>query len=115
MRLTEPLSFWGGIDTGTGEIIDHHHPQCGESVAGRVLVIERGKGSSSASSILTECVRNGTAPAAIVLAAVDAMLALGAMVGAELYPGASCPVVVDDPALYEAGQPATVRADPDDA
>ena len=32
--LTEPLSFWGGIDPGTGCVIDTHHPQEGATVTG---------------------------------------------------------------------------------
>ena len=36
--LSEPLSFWGGLDPACGEIIDRHHPQVGERVSGKVLV-----------------------------------------------------------------------------
>jgi predicted aconitase with swiveling domain len=35
LHLDEPLSFWGGLDAATGEVIDRHHPQSGLSVAGR--------------------------------------------------------------------------------
>ncbi len=65
--LHEPLSFWGGIDPTEGRIIDPHHPQLGESITGRVLVIPAGRGSSSSSSVLAESLRLGTGPAAIVL------------------------------------------------
>ena len=34
LRLDEPLSFWGGLDPSTGEIIDQAHPQAGASMAG---------------------------------------------------------------------------------
>ncbi len=91
--LAEPLSLWGGLDPTTGDIIDQRHPQWGRNVTGRVLVMPVGKGSSSASSILLEAVRLGTAPAAIVLAEPDAILALGAAVARELY-GVSPAVVV---------------------
>ena len=37
--LDEPLSFWGGVDPGTGDIIDPRHPQRGANVAGRILVM----------------------------------------------------------------------------
>ena len=37
LALTAPISFWGGVDPRTGTIIDARHPQCGQSVAGRVL------------------------------------------------------------------------------
>ena len=91
--LDEPLSFWGGLDPGTGRIIDRHHPQLDESVVGRVLVMPSGRGSSSASSALCEAIRAGTGPAAIVMAEPDEIIALGAVVADELY-GRLVPVVV---------------------
>ena len=50
--LDEPLSFWGGIDPANGDIIDGRHPQHGANVAGRILVMPSGRGSSSSSSVL---------------------------------------------------------------
>lgn len=99
--LDEPISFWGGVDENTGRVIDTHHPQLGASVAGVVLVLRCGRGSSSSSSVLAECLRNGVGPAAIVLAEPDPILALGALVAAELY-GVAMPVVVLGAAAYEA-------------
>ncbi len=103
LALDEPLSMWGGLDPATGEIVDRRHPQCGEVVAGRVLVMPHGRGSSSAASVLAEAVRRGTAPAAIVLVERDEILAVGGLVAAELY-GASCPIVVVDEAAYAAAR-----------
>ena len=97
--LDEPLSLWGGYDPATGEIIDRRHPQSGENAAGRVLVMPVGKGSSSASSVLAEAIRAGTAPRAIVLAEPDDIVLLGAMVAEELY-GVTCPVIVTDDVTY---------------
>lgn len=91
--LDEPLSLWGGLNPQTGEIIDRRHPQSGEIVSGRVLILPAGRGSSSASSILLEAVRAETAPAAIITAEADGILALGAVVAQEIY-GQSLPVVV---------------------
>ena len=91
--LEEPLSFWGGIDPRTGTIIDRHHPQAGGVVAGRILVMPAGRGSSSSSSVLAEAIRAGTAPAAIVLSEPDGIVVLGALVAEELY-GTVCPVVL---------------------
>lgn len=91
--LEEPLSFWGGLDPATGRVIDRRHPQHGADVRGRVLVMPGGRGSSSSSTVLAEAVRAGTAPAAIVLARADPIVALGAVVAAELY-GSAPPVVV---------------------
>jgi predicted aconitase with swiveling domain len=91
--LSEPLSFWGGIDPATGEVIDSHHPARGANIAGTVLVMPAGRGSSSSSSVLAEAIRAGVGPAAIVLAEPDPIVALGAIVARELY-GVSVPVVV---------------------
>jgi predicted aconitase with swiveling domain len=98
--LPEALSLWGGLDPGTGLVVDPRHPSHGASVRGRVLVLPAGKGSSSSSSILLEAVRAGTAPAAIVIAEADPILALGAAVAREMY-GAVLPVVVLPRADYD--------------
>ena len=93
LRLDDPLSLWGGLDIDTGEIIDRLHPQVGHCVAATVLMLPAGRGSSSASSVLAETVRVGTAPRAIVLSEPDEILLLGALVAEELY-GSTTPVVV---------------------
>ena len=102
--LDEPLSFWGGLDPATGHLIDTHHPQLGESVIGRVLVMASGRGSSSSSYVLAEAMRVGTAPAAIVLREPDGIVALGSIVARELY-GLSMPIVSLDQASYDELRP----------
>jgi hypothetical protein len=93
LTLAEPLSFWGGLDPTTGAIVDSRHPQSGQVVTGRVLVMPSGRGSSSSSTVLAEAIRLGTSPAAIVLREPDGILALGSIVSRELY-GLEMPVVV---------------------
>ncbi|MGH2674651.1 MAG: aconitase X swivel domain-containing protein [Actinomycetota bacterium] len=97
--LSEPLSFWGGVEPIDGTIIDRHHPQAGETVRGKVLVMPAGRGSSSSSSVLAETIRAGTGPVAIVLAEPDGILALGALVASKLY-GRTTPVVLIDDVTY---------------
>ena len=80
--LSEPLSFWGGVEPRTGEIIDRHHPQSGQSTTGRVLVMAHGRGSSSSSYVLADCIRAGTGPVAVVIEEPDSIIALGALVAA---------------------------------
>ena len=82
--LSAPISFWGGVDPKTGRIADVRHPQCGETIAGRVLFLPRTIGSSSASAVLLELVHNGHAPAALVLHEPDAILLLGLIVAREM-------------------------------
>ena len=111
LKLGEPLSLWGGLEPTTGEIIDRRHPQSGMIVSGRVLLMPSGRGSSSASSILLEAVRLKTAPAAIITAEVDGILALGAVVAQELYE-TSLPLLVLNAADYAAladGQQVTIN------
>lgn len=81
----EPLSFWGGYDHATGRIIDARHPLHGEVAAGRVLAIPGSRGSSTATAVLLEAVRAGTAPAAIVCRGPDAFFALASIVADEMY------------------------------
>jgi uncharacterized protein len=98
--LSEPLSLWGGMDPATGALIDVHHPQHGVTLAGRVVVMPSGRGSSSSASVLAEAVRAGAAPAAIVLGEPDLILAIGSAVADELY-GRTVPVVVAQPGELE--------------
>jgi predicted aconitase with swiveling domain len=98
LTLDEPLSFWGGIDPHTGLIVDHNHPQCGESIAGRWLRMPYGRGSSSSPTVLAEALRLGNGPVGIILDEPDPMVTLGALVANILY-GIVCPVEVKPRAL----------------
>jgi predicted aconitase with swiveling domain len=111
--LREPLSLWGGLDPATGWLVDAHHPQRGAQLGGRVVVMSSGRGSSSSSSTLAEAARAGHAPAAILLAEPDLILAIGAAVVQELY-GQRIPVVVLTPADLAAmpdGAPVSITED----
>ena len=79
------LSFWGGVDPFSGEVIDRHHPLSGQSLAGRVLAIPSGRGSCTGSSVMLELLLNGPAPAALVLAEPDEILSLGALVAEHVF------------------------------
>jgi predicted aconitase with swiveling domain len=110
---TQPISFWGGLNPSSGEIIDRRHERSGANVAGKVFVFPHGKGSSTASSVLLECIRIGTAPAAIINNKVAPILALGAIVADELY-HRTVPIVVlssEDFAVIQEGDHVVI--DPD--
>ncbi len=81
----QAISFWGGFDPANGEVIDHRHDCLGKVLTGKVFVFPTGKGSSTGSAVLAESIRNGTAPAALILHKVDPILALGAILADELY------------------------------
>ena len=95
----EALSFWGGYDFHTGEIIDKHHPLAGTRAAGRILVVPFSKGSSTTTAVLLEAVRAGTAPAAILTTGVDSFFALASIVADVMY-GKSFPVIALDAADF---------------
>ena len=48
LKLDEPLSFWGGLDSAMGTIIDRLHPQRGACMAGQILMMPGGRGSTRA-------------------------------------------------------------------
>jgi len=110
---SEPLSFWGGYDFHTGEIIDRHHPLAGVHAAGRVLAVPFSKGSSTTTAVLLEAVRAGTAPAAILTTGVDSFFALASIVADVMY-GKSFPVIALEPADFgtlRTGERLSVGAD----
>ena len=84
LALTAPISFWGGVDPKSGAIADARHPEFGQSVSGRVLLVPATIGSSSAAAVLLELVHAKLAPAAIVLHEPDAILLLGLIVAKEM-------------------------------
>lgn len=96
----EMLSLWGGVDPATGTVIDSRHPLCGQSITDTILVLPKGKGSSTGSYVLLDSLVAGTGPAGIVLNRVDEIISLGAVVHEEFY-GTTIPVVVLDDAPFE--------------
>ena len=96
---SDALSFWGGYDFHTGEIIDQHHPLAGVRAAGRILAVPFSKGSSTTTAVLLEAVRAGTAPAAILTTGTDAFFALASIVADVMY-GKPFPVISLEPAEF---------------
>ena len=107
---TEALSFWGGYDFHTGEIIDKHHRLAGVRAAGRILAVPFSKGSSTTTAVLLEAVRAGTAPAAIITTGVDSFFALASIVADVMY-AKSFPVIALEPndfAMLRTGMHVTI-------
>lgn len=99
LASAEPLSFWGGYDYHTGEIIDRRHPLAGEIAAGRILCLPFTRGSSTTTAVLLEAVKAGTAPAAILTTGPDTFFALASIVADELY-ARPIPIVALAPADF---------------
>ena len=92
LAAREPLSFWGGVDPATGQVIDVHHPLSGQNMAGRILVMPGTRGSCTGSGVLLDMVLNGHAPAALVFCEAEDVVTLGAMIAAEMF-GKPLPVL----------------------
>ena len=81
----EGLSFWGGVDPDTGVIIDIHHPNCGEKLSGKIVLMPTSRGSCSGSGVLLQLAQNGNAPAALIFKETEDILTLGAMIAERLF------------------------------
>jgi len=109
----EPISFWGGVNPSTGEVIDRRHDCSGAVISGKIFVFPTGKGSSTGSAVLMESIRRGTAPSAIINYKVDPILALGAIIAEELYKK-TMPIIILSPqdfALIHEGDALSIQPD----
>jgi predicted aconitase with swiveling domain len=76
----QPIGFFGGVDAETGLIVESGHELEGESISGRILVFPRGKGSTVGSYTIYRLARKGLAPAGIINAQSEAIVAVGAII-----------------------------------
>ncbi|NYZ60691.1 DUF126 domain-containing protein [Candidatus Micrarchaeota archaeon] len=76
----QPISFLGSVDPKTGIVIEKGHELEGKSVAGRILVFPRGKGSTVGSYMMLQLKKNGVAPLAIINLEAETIIAVGAII-----------------------------------
>ena len=88
----EGLSFWGGVDPDTGVIIDTHHPNQGDSVSGKCLLMPTSRGSCSGSGVLLQLALNKRAPAMIIFNEPEQVLTLGSIVCDRIF-GTPIPII----------------------
>ncbi|MTK64086.1 MAG: DUF126 domain-containing protein [Methanobacterium sp.] len=104
----DSLSFLGGVNPDTGEIIDSKHELFGKNIKNKILVIPSGKGSTVGSYVLYQMAKNSTAPSAVVAIEGEPIIATGAIM-------AGIPMVdhpeVDIFDLLHDGQVVEVNAD----
>ena len=74
------ISFYGGVDPETGEVVERGHALEGQCIAGKVLVFPTGKGSTVGSYTLYRLKLGGMAPAAIVNAECETITAVGCII-----------------------------------
>ncbi|PLB45825.1 hypothetical protein P170DRAFT_439534 [Aspergillus steynii IBT 23096] len=87
------LSFWGGVNPQTGDVVDHHHPLRGKCMASRILAIPCGRGSCTGSTVMLELLLNECAPAGLIFEQPEEIVTLGVLVGKVLFQR-SLPVIV---------------------
>jgi len=80
LKSDAPLGLFGHLDPKTGIYREAGHPLDGCCVKGRVLAFPRAKGSTVGSYILYALRRSGKAPAAMILAECDTIVAVGAII-----------------------------------
>jgi uncharacterized protein len=74
------ISFFGGVDSETGIIVEKGHELEGQSIHGRILIFPSGKGSTVGSYILYRLKKAGMAPRAIINAGCEAIIAVGCII-----------------------------------
>ena len=76
---SEPISFLGGVDPETGEVIDPNHELKGEIIKDKILFIPGGKGSTVGSYVIFQMKKNNTAPKAIICIKAEPIIVTGAI------------------------------------
>ncbi|MBN2007409.1 MAG: DUF126 domain-containing protein [Anaerolineae bacterium] len=80
LTSAEPIGFLGGVDGETGVVTEKGHPLEGLCIAGKILVFPAGKGSTVGSYVLYQLAANKRAPAAILNAESEPIVAVGAII-----------------------------------
>ncbi len=80
LTTTQPISFYGGVDPRTGEIIEKGHELQGRKVKGKILVFPNGKGSTVGSYTLYRMKNNGVAPSGIINKECETVVAVGVII-----------------------------------
>jgi len=80
LTTTQPISFYGGVDPDTSEIIEKGHELQGRKVKEKILVFPQGKGSTVGSYTLYRMKKNGTAPTGIINKECETIVAVGTII-----------------------------------
>lgn len=109
MRFDAPISFWGGVNPVTSKVSLAGHPQKGQAIVNKVLVIPHLIGSSSSSAVILELFYAQMAPAALILGARDAILPVGVVVARQMG-WATIPVVLLRDPPFQTGHQVEIRS-----
>jgi len=80
LTTSQPVSFYGGVDPETSEILEKGHELQGKRIKGKILVFPTGKGSTVGSYTLYRLKKGGVAPAGIVNKECETVVAVGAII-----------------------------------
>ena len=72
-----PISFYGGVDPKTGNVVERGHELEGKGITDLILVFPTGKGSTVGSYTLYQMKKLGTAPKAIINRETEIIIATG--------------------------------------
>jgi predicted aconitase with swiveling domain len=80
LKTTQPISFYGGVDPETSEILEKDHELEGKEIKEKILVFPTGKGSTVGSYTLYRLKKEGVAPAGIINSECETVVAVGAII-----------------------------------
>ncbi|MEM7704994.1 MAG: DUF126 domain-containing protein [Pseudomonadota bacterium] len=74
LHIEDAVSIWGGIDIASGRLIEAGHPDYGATLAGKLLVGGKTKGSTAGPGALLELMHKGCGPAGFLTFGPDPVL-----------------------------------------
>ena len=80
LKTTQPISFYGGVDPETSEILEKGHELQGKQIKGKILVFPTGKGSTVGSYTLYRLKKGSLAPAGIINRECETVVAVCAII-----------------------------------
>ena len=80
LTTTQPISFYGGVDPETSEILEKGHELQGKRIKDKILVFPNGKGSTVGSYTLYRLKKGGLAPAGMINRECETVVAVGAII-----------------------------------
>lgn len=77
----QPISFFGGVDSATGIVVEKDHPLEGKSISNMILALPSSKGSTVGSYVIYGLAKKGKAPSGIIIGRTDSIVSAGAILG----------------------------------
>ena len=79
------FGFFGGVNPGTGVVIDRWHDLFEQNMKGKILIYPEGRGSTVGAAIILELARTGCAPKAILFNASEIITVTGGVLAKKFY------------------------------